>query len=583
MEEEFKKWLETKVETDAPISSYSNALRELIPIKLESINEKEYNNLFDCKDIIYLKRLLKRLKKNGNLHKFNVDTQNRVPSAAISKYIAFLEEMQNQNDNGAILQKEDSKSEQTHPLNQILYGPPGTGKTFNTINRAIEIIENRVVSNDEDRKSLKQQFAEYKENGQIEFITFHQSYGYEEFVEGIRADLDSDEIRYKLEDGIFKKISINALFDSINFENIKKDLDFEELYTLLLDEIKEYKKISIKSKDDKEIVIKNISDKNNLHCYHKDKIKKYTVGKNRLKKLFENYSSLDSLQEVSNISQAIKQIIGGTNYTIYWSVLNKLLEIKNEIDGEIDGEIENNKELNINYKNKKEILKNAKYTFSDNSKNYILIIDEINRGNISKIFGELITLIEPSKRIGAIEEIKVKLPNSGELFGVPKNLYIIGTMNTADRSIAQIDTALRRRFEFIEMLPKPELLKDKTKNPIIIDGINIQKILEAINERIEYIHDREHTIGHSYFMPLKDEPTKAKLDEIFRVNIIPLLTEYFYSDWQDIRFVLNNDFIKEKSKPKYIQNSNNELNKVYEIAQDFTKEEYQKIYATSSN
>ena len=166
---------------------------------------------------------------------------------------------------------------------------------------------------------------------------------------------------------------------------------------------------------------------------------------------------------------------------------------------------------------------------------------------------------------------------------MPQNLYIIGTMNTADRSIAQIDTALRRRFEFVEMLPKPELLVDKNKNPIIIDGINVQKILEAINERIEYIHDREHTIGHSYFMPLKDEPTKAKLDEIFRVNIIPLLTEYFYSDWQDLRFVLNNDFIKEKSKPKYIQNSNNELNKVYEIVQTFTKEEYQKIYATSSN
>ncbi|MDF1884399.1 AAA family ATPase, partial [Sulfurimonas sp. SAG-AH-194-C21] len=227
-------------------------------------------------------------------------------------------------------------------------------------------------------------------------------------------------------------------------------------------------------------------------------------------------------------------------------------------------------------------------------KNYILIIDEINRGNISKIFGELITLIEPSKRIGEDEEIMLKLPNSSESFGVPSNLYIIGTMNTADRSIAQIDTALRRRFEFVEMMPQSDLLvfnNDENK-PLIINAekdekfepaINVQEILNAINERIEYIYDREHTIGHSYFMPLIKTPTKEKLDEIFRVNIIPLLAEYFYGDWADIKFVLNNNFIKEKPLSKYINNEEKKnLNKIYEVSKDFVAGDYLKIYDMTS-
>jgi 5-methylcytosine-specific restriction protein B len=421
----------------------------------------------------------------------------------------------------------------THPLNQILYGPPGTGKTFNTINRAIEIIENRVVGDDEKREDLKQKFEEYKENGQIEFITFHQSYGYEEFVEGIKAKTDDNgDVRYEIVDGIFKQLCQKT--------ELKDENNFNKIWDKLIEDIL--------NNDDGKLVL-----------YTKQRKKKFLVKVNKNNNLTLFTGEKENAQGSLTKTDVLKTM-EGYKYPGW--------------DGYYQGIIEYLK-TKYNYIFNKNI---------DNSnKNYILIIDEINRGNISKIFGELITLIEPSKRIGATEEIKVKLPYSNETFGVPQNLYIIGTMNTADRSIAQIDTALRRRFEFVEMLPKPELLVDKNKNPIIIDGINVQKILEAINERIEYIHDREHTIGHSYFMPLKDEPTKAKLDEIFRVNIIPLLAEYFYSDWQDLRFVLNNDFIKEKSKPKYIQNSNTELNKVYEIAQDFTQEEYIKIYDTSNN
>ena len=173
---------------------------------------------------------------------------------------------------------------------------------------------------------------------------------------------------------------------------------------------------------------------------------------------------------------------------------------------------------------------------TDAHDNYVFIIDEINRGNISKIFGELITLIEPSKRIGAAEEMTAVLPYSAKPFGVPNNVYIIGTMNTADRSIATIDTALRRRFYFKEMLPNPNVLED-----IYVDDVCISEMLDLINKRIEVLYDREHTIGHAYFMPLKANPTLETLARIFENNIIPLLQEYFYEDYEKIRLVLGDN------------------------------------------
>lgn len=181
------------------------------------------------------------------------------------------------------------------------------------------------------------------------------------------------------------------------------------------------------------------------------------------------------------------------------------------------------------------------------SDNRVLIIDEINRGNISNIFGELITLIEPSKRTGADEALSVKLPYSKERFSVPCNLYIIGTMNTADKSLAQVDIALRRRFEFVEMMPEPTLLAD-----VDCDGIDLEKLLVVLNQRIELLYDREHTIGHSFFMPLRDEPTIERLARIFELEILPLLEEYFFEDWERVGQVLG-DHLKKDDNLKFFR------------------------------
>lgn len=451
-------------------------------------------------------------------------------------------------------QKNPMAPKKNQPLNQILYGPPGTGKTYNTINRALEIIDGNIPST---RAEAKKRFDELRDDGQIVFTTFHQSFGYEEFVEGIKAKTTDKGIEYKIESGMFKKLSKNA---KENFENSHKtSIQLSQEKTLqqkieqfLNDALEEQTEFS-KTKGGK-FRVKDLTDKN-VTIFAEDS--KYNENTLELDS-DEIYKIFQSSIELKTSRQLAKDVFGISNQrqkdTYYFSLYKEFQKIKFDVTQQIESQ--------------------------EALKNYILIIDEINRGNISKIFGELITLIEPSKRLGKEEEIQLKLPYSNDLFGVPSNLYIIGTMNTADRSIAQIDTALRRRFEFVEMMPDYTTLDGLND----VEGINVPEMLRAINERICYLYDREHQIGHSYFMPLKNEPTKVKLDGIFRVNIIPLLAEYFYGDWGDIRIILNNDFVKEKEEAKFkIEASRKKKNVIFEVNGEFKTEQYARIYETNND
>ena len=465
--------------------SYQSYLRNFIGFLEDNqiYSLQDYNNI----DKRYLEE--KFLKTGGSKKTFG----NYIYAA--NEYIKF------KNGKGDIMPTENNGQEKdkvNFPLNQILYGPPGTGKTYTTIAKAIEIIRGKKVGeeeiNDEEkRKALKKQFDEYARSGQIKFVTLHQSYGYEEFVEGIKPVFDKESqdkgLEYKITNGIFKDICKNTIF------NIG---DTIEGYT-----------ISYAGTELIKLKKKNIPGEIPVPIYLIEELVRLLKNRSITIEDIKNKSAADKNPEILE-----KYIVNG-----YTNLFTYLVEYYME---------------KSNRKSEKRVL----------------IIDEINRGNISKIFGELITLIEPSKRLGADDEIIVELPYSKEKFGVPSNLYIIGTMNTADRSIALMDTALRRRFEFVEMMSQPELLgtikiKYKDIDPKEIE-IDFTAMLKTINERIEYLYDRDHTIGHAYFMSLKDSADISELASIFKNKILPLLQEYFYDDWEKIRLVLG-DNQKEKT------------------------------------
>ncbi|EDO7544634.1 AAA domain-containing protein [Campylobacter jejuni] len=454
------------------------------------------------------------------------------------------------------VQQISSKMENKNmPLNQILYGPPGTGKTYHTIDKALEILGENLESRDEK----KAKFDEYVKNGQIVFTTFHQSYGYEEFVEGIKPRIDSKEnskeVEYEIKDGIFKELCKKALdnykVSLLTQEEFVKSEDLENKIEIFLDELVDQQKFIEKIQsggfklEEYNEKYRIITDDTNANLYLNLEI---------FKTLLENKDKIIN-------GRSIKQILNNKHrrqIDSYYFQLVKLFK-EREQDYKVDNNPSEKPEL----------------------KPYIIIIDEINRGNVSKIFGELITLIEPSKRIGEKEELKVTLPYSGEKFGVPKNVYIIGTMNTADRSITSLDTALRRRFEFIEMMP------DVSKLSMDCEGINLQELLKAINTRIEYLLDREKTIGHAFFVSVEN---LEDLKKVFQNKIIPLLQEYFYNDYALINEVLNDNgmIFEDKKDDKYLQkiknlDSVNSERSIYNIASFDDKiwdkiEIYQAIY-----
>ena len=474
--------------TDAKLSDTEEKLKDEIYNFLESECKKIHISGFKLDKLAWDKYIFFAIENVNTFTTLDytslLNALTNVYHLTYEKFYKNTENNQQNNSDNEGYKMTDNDKKLTYPLNQILYGPPGTGKTYTTAVKAIEIIEARKVGEEEindkeKRKALKKQFDEYVQSGQIKFVTFHQSYGYEEFVEGIKPVFDKESqgkgLEYKITNGIFKDICKNTIF------NIG---DTIEGYT-----------ISYAGTELIKLKKKNIPGEIPVPIYLIEELVRLLKNRSITIEDIKNKSAADKNPEILE-----KYIVNG-----YTNLFTYLVEYYME---------------KSNRKSEKRVL----------------IIDEINRGNISKIFGELITLIEPSKRLGADDEIIVELPYSKEKFGVPSNLYIIGTMNTADRSIALMDTALRRRFEFVEMMPQPELLKDIK---IIKNGddtdIKLNEMLKTINERIEYLYDRDHTIGHAYFINVSDLKTLAN---VFKNKILPLLQEYFYDDWEKIRLVL---------------------------------------------
>ncbi|EIE8949911.1 AAA family ATPase, partial [Campylobacter jejuni] len=514
------------------------------------------------------------------------------------------------NDGSEMSNKKENKN---LSLNQILYGPPGTGKTYHTIDKALEILGENLESRDRDEKKAK--FDEYVKDGQIVFITFHQSYGYEEFVEGIKPminnEANSQEIQYEIKDGIFKDICNRALENyensNLNTEELREKIKLREKVEKFLNRLLETNEPISKTKGGNFFI--NSFNNNTIEIYSEDVERFDGIFKLSLSTFITLLkSNIEFNSAVEMFKKVFDRDYADRTHTYYFNLVNKFKEYE-----------------------KQAVLKTEDNKISSNSLNsYIIIIDEINRGNVSKIFGELITLIEPSKRIGESEELKVTLPYSGKKFGVPKNVYILGTMNTADRSITSLDTALRRRFEFVEMMPDPDLLKNvfickDVENPnkdedylgddAKTEGFAeiLQNILISINKRIEFLLDREKTIGHAFFMSEavkfnKDNWCKpdeyeedwyvlsiSKLKSIFQNKIIPLLQEYFYNDYALISAVLNDNGMIEKCEKddKYLQKIKNLDNVdsekiIYNIASFDNKiwndiKTYQAIYNDGEN
>jgi 5-methylcytosine-specific restriction endonuclease McrBC GTP-binding regulatory subunit McrB len=420
-------------------------------------------------------------------------------------------------------------------LNQILFGPPGTGKTYNTINKSVAIA-NPDFDINQSRTEIKKEFDKLIKEGLIVFTTFHQSMSYEDFIEGIKPiepKVEGQPVIYKVIPGILKELcerikNLEKLTGN-NPETIISVSNFDELYSAFINKLKEIiseleenETHSFESRRSRVKLIK-IENDNKILTTGETANSPETITKEKLERIYNKFSSPD---EITNIVKQLREVgtdIGWT--TNYYAVFRALKEYESSI--------RTIKDKDISTKTKQ---------------NFVLIIDEVNRGNVSQIFGELITLIEEDKRLGADEALEVTLPYSKDRFGVPPNLYIVGTMNTADRSVEALDAALRRRFSFEEMLPKPELIanvgKLKSTNGFL-DNIDLPLLLNTINKRIEKLLDKDHQIGHSYFMLVKNY---IDLKSAFQNKIIPLLQEYFFGDYGKIGLVIGKEFFERIEK-----------------------------------
>ena len=554
---------------------YSGEPIAAIVVKTEILDISQDKRIIDLKFLKFTNQIkLSRtiLDKYENLK--NIQGKREIKSQESIYYILNNEDIDK--DIALINTNKLQQNREFLPLNQILYGPPGTGKTYKLSKIMDKFTQNLNVKSSDDTDALYEMLK-------IENYTWYQ------VAAAILYDAAISNTNggwLKLNNGIvdhtlFKLKSIKS-GSKTPTQTISSDLLFHTKIDCEYVKTQERRVPFIFEKNEKSewhVDAKILNDEcpEAIEIYEKYKeIKEQKVGTSYTK---ENFKFITFHQ-----SYGYEEFVEG---------IKPVFDSENE-DGDITYEISKgifyqcceNALLLSDYKGKlRDFCDMPKYErqkfFNENTPKYAIFIDEINRGNISKIFGELITLIEPSKRLGADDEIMVELPYSKEKFGVPSNLYIIGTMNTADRSIALMDTALRRRFEFVEMMPEYDNL-----NKINIEGINIGEMLKTINDRIEYLYDRDHTIGHAYFMGVTN---MGALANVFKNRILPLLQEYFYDDWEKIRLVLgDSQFIKEKKPAKVLFKSGTDYidDKIlYEIDKEafYDEQNYLKIYNLTSS
>ena len=399
----------------------------------------------------------------------------------------------------------------------ILQGAPGTGKTYKTAELAVALCDD-VDTTPMDRKDIIERYHELYDEGRIGFVTFHQSTDYEEFVEGIKPSITGNGITYKVLDGIFKKMAIIASATKHNITNeIPKYFgseDYNSIYTSILNDIKAGKITALESA--KYGTFPVYCDGDDIKCNSKA-VKRHS----HLKTLF-NYFINKNRYDIRGLGRddyfkLIEQLTDGRTRTLDYNYYQGVLRVM----------LQRAKEATMGIKKQSTETPVEIEDYNDNiipDQPFLLIIDEINRGNISKIFGELITLLEADKRIGEENELTVTLPYSQETFGVPSNLYIIGTMNTADRSVGYIDYAIRRRFAFITLKADRNVIESYyTDNDLKQKALSYFDQADALMKVSSEYEKDDLMIGHSYFLAKSEEELQNKM--VYEVR--PLLLEYF--------------------------------------------------------
>jgi 5-methylcytosine-specific restriction protein B len=483
----------------------------------------------------------------------------------------------------------------TSARNLILYGPPGTGKTYQTAFRAVALCDGVEI---QDRESLMKRFNQLLTEGRISFVTFHQSYGYEDFVEGLRPEAKDGQITYRVRQGVFRDVCDAARRSASVKPGLGgKPLQKRNIFKMSLGVANstEGKKVLQESFSLERVFLGWGGESDFTGCNTAAEVQA------RFKEDYPDDTRVEANTRFVNVLKNEMQV----GDIVVASQGNAFFKAIGEITGEYElfegatfhqarkvrwlAVFEENRPVNEIYD--RGFTQQTLYRLDNSALKYsalegllrreqaalpfVLVVDEINRANISKVFGELITLLEADKREGELNGLSVRLPYSGDLFSVPRNLHVLGTMNTADRSIALLDTALRRRFEFEEIRPKPALLSS------VIDGVNLEAMLTAINSRIECLYDRDHEIGHAYFWGVT---SFSELEDVFRHRVIPLLQEYFHEDWAKIRTVLNDSaggFIEARERPKLLQLSDfeDEVRPLYNVKREsFGIDAFKKIY-----